>query len=233
VVILQPSYIPWLGYFDLMARADTWVWYDDVDYTRADWRNRNRLATTEPACWVTVPVLARRGKSIADVEIDYSRPWQRKHLETLRHCCHTAPHFATTASLFRSCLEHRHERLADLAIELGEAIAAVLGTRARFLRSSQLDSGAGRKQERLLEICGALGATTYLSGPSARAYIDPRAFSDQGIELRYLDYRPLTYWRGSFPFVDRLSILDPLCWLGGTGTAQLLASGAGTARPAQ
>jgi hypothetical protein len=222
VVIEQPSYVPWLGYFDLMARADTWVWYDDVDYTRADWRNRNRLARAGPASWVTVPVRARRGTRIVEVEIDQGRSWQRKHLETLRHCCGAAPHYEATARLFRSFLERQHRYLADLVIELNETIAAELGIRARFLRSSRLSCGAGRKQQRLLDICGDLGATTYLSGPRARAYLEPPAFQSRGLELRYLDYEPMLYQRGNLPFVDRLSILDPLSWHGGEGTARLL-----------
>jgi hypothetical protein len=225
-VIEQPSYLPWLGYFDLMRQADVWVWYDDVQYTRRDWRNRNLVARDGAKVWLTVPVRhAEREAKINQVDIDYSRSWPRKHLETLRHCYHDAPWFDTVHDLVAAHLGRSPERLADLVIDLGEAIARLLGIGTRFLRSSQLTGIAGVKQGRLLEVCDALGATIYLSGPSARAYIDPAAFAAAGLELRYILYGYPPYLRGGQPFVPDLSILDPLAWIGPTATAELVAAG--------
>src|ERR1051325_5923728 len=93
LVIEQPASLPWLGYFDLMRQADLWIWYDDVQYTSRDWRNRNRVAGAGPPLWLTVPVRRpRRHARICDVEIDHGRDWARKHLETCRHCYRPAPH---------------------------------------------------------------------------------------------------------------------------------------------
>ena len=224
LVVEQPSYVPWLGYFDLMRQADDWVWYDDVQYTRRDWRNRNRLARAGAPSWVTVPVRdAGSSQLICEVEIDRGRRWERKHLETFRHCCGDAPYFAPVNDLYGDLLARRHELLADLVIALGEAIAGLLGITPRFLRSSRLAGLTGAKDERLLAVCRRLGSRVYLSGPSARAYIRPAAFAAAGVELRYVVYDYPPYARGHLPFVPGLSILDALAWMGPAATSDFLA----------
>jgi hypothetical protein len=224
LVVEQPSYVPWLGYFDLMAQADVWVWLDDVQFTRRDWRNRNRIAGAGEPFWLTVPVRShgRFAQRIVETEIDPSRPWVRKHLEAFRHCYASAPHFQSTFDLYRHSLEQPFRLLANLTIELAEAIARQLALATRFVRSSELEVTAGDPQQRLLELCRRLGADTYLSGPRARAYIDPRSFAAGGIELRYVVYGYPPYPRGSRDFVPRLSVLDPLSWLGPAATAAFL-----------
>ena len=229
MVIEQPSYAPWAGYFGLMSQCDLWIWYDDVQFTRRDWRNRNRLAdAANRATWITVPVKSKGGygeQRIDEVEIDEQRPWRRKHLGTLAAGCGAAPEHVATRDLFSGVLDRRHGRLADLAIDLAEAIAARLGIVVETVRSSSLTGVDGKRQQRLLEILERTGATSYLSGPAARSYIDPAAFSDAGLELYWANYdefdaRP--YPRLGRPFVPRLSILDPLAWLGGPQTAAWL-----------
>ena len=222
VVIEQPNYIPWLGYFGLIAQSDVWVWYDDVQYTKRDWRNRNRVAGSGEPSWITVPVKTRGRyeQRICDVEID-GTSWQRKHLETLRHCYADAPFFNEIFALVRDVLERDHIHLADLTIELNESLCTLLGLRPRFLRSSAL-AVEGDRQERLIEICRGAGATVYLSGPAARSYLTIEPFRSAGIELRYIIYDYPPYDRGGRPFVDRLSILDPLVWLGPEKTAALI-----------
>jgi hypothetical protein len=227
VVVEQPNYLPWLGYFDLIAQSDVWVWYDDVQYTRRDWRNRNRVAgpreSVEPV-WLTVPVKSRGRyeQKICEVEIDHDRPWVRKHLETVRHCYGDAPWFGEVFALLSKVLARGHARLADLTIELNEELCRYLGLAPEFRRSSALGV-AGDRQERLIEICRRLGATTYLSGPAARSYISPELFERAGLELRYIVYDYPPYDRGGRPFVPRLSILDPLVCLGPEETAAFLA----------
>src|SRR5437588_7818829 len=97
VGIVQPSYIPWAGFFDLIRQSDVWVWYDDVQYTKRDWRNRNRIAGGTNVEWLTIPVKTkgRFAQRICDVEIDYLQPWARRHLETLRRWYAAAPFFAS------------------------------------------------------------------------------------------------------------------------------------------
>jgi hypothetical protein len=223
VVIEQPNYIPWIGYFDLIRLSDVWVWYDDVQYTKGDWRNRNCVALDGEPEWLTVPVLnkGRFTQTIREVEIDWDQPWPRKHLGTLKRCYARASSYGEVARLLESAFARRPRFLADLTIELCESICALLGLAPRFVRSSALQPAGGR-QERLLDICRQLGATTYLSGPAARAYIDERLFADAGIALRYMVYDYPPYERGPHPFVPKLSVLDALAWLGPLGTAAFL-----------
>ena len=220
-VILQPSYLPWIGYFDLLSQADVWVWYDDVQFTRRDWRNRNRVAGDGDPQWLTVPVKSRGRfeQKILDVEIDDSRPWQRKHLETVRRLYLKAPHTEEVLDVLRQELNRRPERLADLTIDVAEALAARLGFAPRFVRSSTLTDTPGRRDQRLIAICQRLDAGVYLSGPAARAYIDPTNFQAASIELRYAIYEYPPYPRGGQRFVPRLSIVDALSWLGPRATA--------------
>ncbi len=225
IVVEQPNYLPWIGYFDLIAQSDVWVWYDDVQYTRRDWRNRNRVAGAGEPVWLTIPVRSRGRyeQPIREVEIDYERPWARKHLETVRHCYGAAPFFEPVYETLRGALEKEHRLLADLTIGLNEALCGLLGLRTRFLRGSGLDGIEGDKQERLIRICRRLGGTAYLSGPAARDYIQPELFRDAGIGLRYIVYDYPPYERGAQRFIPNLSILDPLAWLGPGEAAAFLA----------
>ncbi len=220
VVILQPSYLPWVGCFDLASQADVWVWYDDVQYTRRDWRNRNRVAGDGEPMWLTVPVRSkgRFEQSIHEVEIDYARPWARKHLETIRRLYQTAPCFEEVFSVLCRELDRRPPRLADLTIGLNEALGALLGLAPRYVRSSALGIEGGR-QERLIEICRHLGGQVYLSGPAAESYIDPAGFERASLELRYAVYDYPPYPRNGRRFIPGLSIVDALCWLGASATA--------------
>lgn len=226
IVIEQPSYVPWIGYFDLMRMADVWVWYDDVQYTKRDWRNRNRVAGGGAPSWLTVPVLTkgRFHQRICDVEIDDSRPWIAQHLQTLRHCYAHAPFFHDVFAVVAGALQAGYRRLSDLTIAMNESLSRLLGLSPVFLRSSDLPSIEGKRVDRLLSICRAVGGAVYLSGPSARAYIDPLAFEREGLELRYIRYDYPPYDRGAHPFVPRLSIVDALAWLGGAATASFLAT---------
>jgi hypothetical protein len=226
VVIEQPNYLPWIGYFDLIRQADVWIWYDDVQYTKRDWRNRNRIAAAGDAEWLTIPVKTkgRFAQRIRDVELDPSQPWRRQHLEGIRRCYARAPFFEPMFSIVEKGFAAGDVRLADLTIRLSQSICAELGLSPDFLRSSELPHAQSDRQERLRELCRLVGGNVYLSGPAAREYIDPGAFAAAGIELRYIVYDYPPYSRGSQPFVPNLSIIDALAWLGARGTAGYLAA---------
>jgi hypothetical protein len=224
VVIEQPNYIPWIGYFDLVGHSDVWVWYDDVQYTKRDWRNRNRIAAAGTAEWLTIPVktTGRLHQRICDVEIDESQAWRRTHLESIRRCYARAPFFETVYAVVETAFAANDAKLADLTIRLCEAISALLELRPVFLRSSQLPATASGREQRLLDICRNAGGSVYLSGPRARAYLNPCSFEAAGIELRYVVYDYPPYARGSNPFLPNLSVVDALAWLGPRGTADYL-----------
>jgi hypothetical protein len=216
-VVLQPSYLPWRGYFDLIDRADVFVFYDDVQYDKHGWRNRNRVKTAQGTAWITVPVHARgaleAGTPIAAVAVDHRRDWVRAHLETLRHAYRRQRYFARYAELLAPILERRHPLLADLTIELTVAIARELGCATRFVRSSEL-ALHGAKNERLLDVLAQVGATRYISGPSARAYIEPQRFADANVALEYITYDYPAYAQPHGPYEEAVSIVDTLFALG-------------------
>jgi hypothetical protein len=226
LVVEQPNYIPWLGYFDLLDRADLWVWYDDVQYTRRDWRNRNRVAGDGDPVWLTIPVRGsdHRNKLIHEVEIDHRQPWAHRHLETLRHLYGRSPFFRPVFDLVRGHLAAAPRLLADLTIDLNEELCRYLGITNRFVRSSRLTGIEGEKTRRILSLCRQLQPDVYLSGPSARDYLTPESFARAGIELRYIAYHYEPYPRDGQRPAIHLSVLDPLFWIGPGATLELMRS---------
>jgi hypothetical protein len=224
ISIQQPNYLPWLGYFQLMRSSDVWVWLDDVQYTTNDWRNRNRIARDGRPLWLTVPVRTRGrfGQRIADAEIDYHRDWVAKHVATVRQWYADAPYAGVALELVESAIEARPARLADLVVPLCEQIAARIGIRPAFVRSSSLAGIEGTGQERVLAICRRFDCGVYLSGPRGRNYIDAAAFAREGYSVRYAVYDLPPYARGPYPFLERLSVLDALAWTGADGVRDLL-----------
>jgi hypothetical protein len=217
-VVLQPSYIPWRGYFHQIRLADIFVFYDDVQYDKHGWRNRNRIKTPNGTQWLTVPV-RHKGNVSEHIPIDEIRisddVWRRKHLLALQQAYRRAPHFADYEALLESFFGQTWRLLADLTIETTIAISRELGiTSTRFVRSSSLEVG-GFRLERLLAVLRAVGATHYLSGPAARSYLDPAAFEAAGVTLEYMTYDYPEYPQLYPPFEPRVSILDLLLMTGG------------------
>lgn len=215
VAIVQSNYIPWKGYFDLINAADVFVWYDDVQYTPRDWRNRNRIKTAQGPRWLTVPCGSHRTRLINQVELRDSL-WQQIHWRTLSRAYARAPHFARYRSFFESLyLERRWRNLSRMNRTFIERICReILGTRTVFRTSTEFDLEAS-KSARLLELLEQIGADRYLSGPSARDYIDERAFAARGIAVEWMDYDGYpTYPQLHGPFEHRVTILDLLFHVG-------------------
>lgn len=213
-VVIQPSYIPWRGYFDLVRRSDIFVFYDDVQYDKHGWRNRNRVKTASGARWLTIPVHAKGNTvdatPINQIRIDWARDWRRSHLEQLRHSYSRAPYFKECAPLLDAIYSDASEHLADFTIAGTVHIARHLGLEsARFMRSSELHA-SGSKNDRLIEVLQKVGATHYISGPSARSYIDEQRFKDANIALEYIEYAYEPYEQLHPPYDGGVSILDLL-----------------------
>jgi len=215
VAIVQPNYIPWRGYFDIIHAVDVFVFLDDVQYTVRDWRNRNRIKTQQgPSAWLTIPTRGGRDQRIADVEIDDAQDWRRKHLASLRHSYGKSPHFATYFPQLSELVTNGPGNLTAFDIALTERICAWLSCERRFLRASQLDA-TGSKDDRLIDIVRKVDGRHYLSGPAARDYIVPQKFADAGIELAYHDYGGYPeYPQISAPFDPQVSVLDLLFAVG-------------------
>lgn len=226
VVVLQPGYLPWSGYFDQFRRADVFVYYDDVQYDTHGWRNRNRIKTAQGPLWLTVPVRhSGLGQPrIMDVEIDGRTRWARKHVASIRQAYAASPHLGAYMPALEELLMRPWERLVDLDIALAEQLAAWLGLSRRVERASQLGIGGG-KSERLLNLCLYFGATTYLSGAAAQDYLDVPLFERHGIEVQWQRYAPPVYPQLHGEFVPYLSALDLLLNCGEQSLA-VLESGA-------
>jgi hypothetical protein len=225
VVILQPSYIPWRGFFDLIRRADVFVFYDDVQYDKHGWRNRNRVKTASGSTWLTIPVMAKGnvtgGTLVKDVGIAWTQDWAKKHLQTLRQSYGKAPCFGEYFEKLVPFFEKRPERLVDLTIPLTIEIARWLDLPARFARSSELGI-EGTKTGRLVEIVKHFGGTEYLSGPSAKDYLEEGAFAEAGITLEYASYKYPEYPQLHPPYDPQVTILDTLFMVGAAQTRALM-----------
>jgi hypothetical protein len=210
VAILQSNYIPWKGYFDLIHDVDHFVFLDDVQYTRQDWRNRNRIKTDRGATWLTIPVGTSLNRRICDVTLPEG--WADAHWRTLTRWYRDAPHFADYRDLFEEIyLRRTWTTLSELNQHLVRTIATdVLGITTQFHDSRDLPSGA-RQQERVLGILRELGADSYISGPAAKAYIDPSRFETAGIELVWKSYEGYPeYSQFHPPFRHDVTLLDLL-----------------------
>ena len=218
VVILQPSYIPWRGYFAQVRKADLFIFYDDVQYDKHGWRNRNQIKTAQGKQWLTIPVHSRgvtEGIPIKDVRIDWSKPWSKAHLKALTFAYNKSPHFKALQSLLESFYNRRDECLADFTIETTILLSRELGIAStRFLRSSHLPDIHGVKTDRLIQILQHVGAKHYISGPSARDYIEKEKFDEAGITLEYMEYNYPEYSQLYPPFDSYVTVLDLLFMTG-------------------
>jgi hypothetical protein len=217
-VILQPSYVPWRGYFDQIRRADLFIFYDDVQYDKHGWRNRNQIKTANGKQWLTIPVHSggvTQGIAIKDVQIDWSKPWAENHLKALAGSYSRAPHFKQYLPLLESFYARKDDSIADFTISTTIDLARALGIgHTRFMRSSELQGITGHKTERLTQILKAVGASHYISGPSARDYIDGQQFKDAGIDLEFMTYGYPEYPQLYPPFDPQVSALDLLFMVG-------------------
>ena len=214
VAVLQSNYLPWKGYFDIIHDVDLFVFYDDVQFTKNDWRNRNRIKTPAGTQWITVPVGQDIRRRICDVTLPDAR-WAQAHWKTLSQNYSRAPHFERYREFFESVyLGRAWTTLSELNRHLIEGISRDLGIQARF-DDSRAHCLEGNASERLLELLRRVGARTYVSGPSARDYLDAAAFTRAGIDVVYKSYEGYPeYPQLHGPFEHAVSVIDLLCQTG-------------------
>ena len=214
VVILQSSYIPWKGYFDLIHDADVFVFYDDVQFTKNDWRNRNRINTSQGLTWLTVPVGSKLSRRVCDVNIPQNK-WQRKHFSTLKMTFAKAPFFEEYFHLIEDLyINNLWTSLSAMNQYAIQQIASILKINTQFIDSRQLKA-AGNRNERLINIIHELEADTYISGPSAKSYLQESMFSAEGIEIVWKNYNGYPMYNQRFStFEHSVSVLDLIFNLG-------------------
>jgi hypothetical protein len=211
VAVLQSNYLPWKGYFDIIHDVDLFVFYDDNQYTKNDWRNRNRIKAAGGAQWLTIPVGESQDRLICEVELNDDR-WQQKHWSSLRQNYSRCPYFERYEGYFEDLyLGHRWTNLSELNHSLIRHISReFLGIRTEFADSRSWRV-SGQKLDRLLDLVGQSGATHYLSGPAAVDYIDPERFAQAGIALEWKSYGGYPEYPQRYPpFEHGVSIVDLL-----------------------
>lgn len=212
VAILQSNYIPWKGYFDMIAAVDEFILYDDMQYTRRDWRNRNQIKTPQGVRWLTVPVKVK-GKydqTIRETEID-GASWAETHWKTLAQNYRIAPHFDEVAAVFEPLYRQRqYTHLSVLNRGLIEAVCGYLGITTKISNSWDYQLIEG-KTERMANLCAQAGGTEYISGPAAKVYVEESVFAELGIKLSWFNYAEyLEYPQLWGDFTHAATILDLL-----------------------
>lgn len=227
VAIHQPNFLPWLGYFDKLARADIFVLLDDVQFPKkgGTWVNRVRMLTGGgQAGWATVPVdRSYHGvRAINEMRIDDSRPWRQKLLKTIRTSYAKTAGFAEVFPLAERLIEGSGAALAELNEDAIRALADALGlTETKLVRSSELEV-AGHATDLLVEIVTELGGGAYLCGAGSGEYLEPQKFEMAGIDLRMQKFGHPVYDQAGGEFVEGLSILDAAMSLGFERCGELL-----------
>jgi hypothetical protein len=212
VAIVQSNYIPWKGYFDFINCVDEFILFDDVQYTRRDWRNRNRIMGPSGPQWLTIPVQAK-GKYYQAIKdtlvVDGS--WRKKHWDTLRCCYSQAPYFREYKDVFEALyLEGVETHLSDVNRRFIEAVMGILGINTKLSWSMDYEVCDG-KTERLLYLCQQAEGTEYVSGPAARCYLDEDIFRGAGIAVSWMIYDGYPeYVQRHAPFEHAVTVLDLL-----------------------
>ena len=212
IAILQSNYIAWKGYFDMIAAVDKFILYDDMQYTRRDWRNRNQIKTPQGLQWLTVPVKVK-GKyhqTIKETELD-NKEWTKKHWGALLQNYKKAPHYKEIIELLEPIyLQANYTHLSELNRSLIENICHYLNITTKITSSTDYQLIEGQT-ERLVDLCVQAGAREYISGPAAKDYVDSHLFDERNIKLTWFDYSGYKeypqLWGG---FVHGVTILDLL-----------------------
>jgi hypothetical protein len=215
IAILQSNYIPWKGYFDIIGSVDEFIIYDEVQYTKNDWRNRNRIKTAAGVQWITIPVYQKSLKQkISETEVSQSN-WAVKNWNTLKTNYGRAPAFKAIAPVFEEFyLKTQLTQLSEINISLIRMICRLLGIMTPITNSADYVL-EGDPTERLVNLCRQCGATRYLSGPAAKNYLREALFQQNNIAVEWMDYSGYPEYPQLYPpFSHYVSILDLLFSMG-------------------
>ena len=212
VAIMQPTYLPWLGYFGLMKSVDLFILLDSVQFTRRSWQQRNQIKSAKDSIWLTVPVLSKgkRDQLISEVEIDQSRDFPQGHQRALELNYKKAPHFDAYMPQLQNLLGADNRYLSNLNIDLINYLRDALGITTPMRRASEFEA-VGTKADLLASLCEQVGATEYISPPGSKDYLDQSdAFAKLGIPLRYFNFMHPEYPQRFGDFLPYMSVVDLL-----------------------
>lgn len=211
ICILQPGYLPWLGFFDQLDQSDEFVLFDTVQYDKHGWRNRNKIKTRQGEQWLTVPVLTKGEayQTIAGVRINNDDKWQKKHVSSIKQNYSRSKYYEIAQNVC-SVIQTPQFLLKDLDYAIIKCLMKHLGINKHLWFSSSLDS-AGGKNGRLIKIIKQLGGDKFIEGSAGSSYIDLQMFKDAGISVSFQEYQHPVYDQLYGDFVPYLSVLDLLC----------------------
>ncbi len=209
---MQPTYLPWIGYFALMKSVDVFIILDSVQFSKRSWQQRNQIKTESGAKWLTVPVISKGKKDqlIADVKIDYSSKFPESHINMIEQNYRKSPFFSDFSEVFFNVLREKHEYLSHLSIDLILLIRELLGIKTIIKYSSDFLT-KGSKDELLAELCEHVGATEYISPPGSKVYLDDSdSFIKRNIPVKYFNYKHINYPQLHGEFIQYMSVIDLL-----------------------
>jgi len=211
VGILQPGYLPWLGFFEQLYQSDTFILYDDVQFEKGSWRNRNRIKTVTGPQWLTVPVRLKGEKNqlIRDVVINSSDPWQKKHINSIVQNYSKSPYFEHYSQGLINCIDKPWKKLVDLDYELIFWLVAQLGIHTEIRLSSDLKI-SGNSVQRLIDMVQSLSGTHFYEGAAGINYIETKKFEQANISVIFQEYKHPVYSQLYGTFCSHLSIVDLL-----------------------
>lgn len=226
VAVHQPNYLPYLGYFHKMAHCDVFVLLDDVQFARRSYTQRVKIKTPNGDRWLTIPVLTKdkRDQRINEVEIDNTQAWGKKHWKSLLHSYRQASYFSMHSDFFEGIYAREYHQLGGLNECLIRYLADELKISTSIVRASSLNV-KGKRTERIINICKALGGDIYLSGISGRNYLTEEKFTEAGIQLQYQDFQHPIYPQLHDEFLPYMSVVDLLFNCGDESRYILLGQG--------
>ena len=213
VAMFQSNYIPWKGYFDIINDVDVFVFYDDVQYTVRDWRNRNIIKSANGCSWLTVPVVNKnlREKKVYEVEIDNTTAWAQKHFKTIVMSYSKTAFLKDYINLLELIyLDNKWTNLSTMNRFIIEQVCKLLNIKTDFVNLQDMGISGNKNGERILKVCRELNCDYVVNGPAAKEFIDQSLFDESGVVLEYKTYEYPTYRQLSFPFEHGVSIFDLL-----------------------
>lgn len=210
-LILQSNYIPWKGYFYAIKEVDIFVMYDDVQYTKNDWRNRNLIKSKQGLQWLTIPIETKNKscQKINEAKI-VNNFWACKHLASIKHNYTKAKYYKQYIPFFEDLYNRCNSKyLIDINRLFLTNICNLLDIKTPIIHSSDYDLKSTNKTERIVEMCSKINVTDYYSGPAANAYIDVALFDNSNINLHYFNYGNFPIYQQLYlPFLHEVSIID-------------------------
>ena len=221
IAVHQPQYLPWLGYFDKISKADIFCYLDNVQYKKNEWQNRNRIKTAQSWQWITVPVRYRFPQKINEIEINNAVNWKKKHLQALITNYHRAPFFKDYISVFEWMYSKNWELLCELNIFMIERLKELFDLQHKPTVRASSFKLSEEPTERLIDICNASGADTYLAGRDGEKYMDLKRFEENGIKVIIQEFEHPVYPQLYQEFQSYLSIVDLLFNCGAAGMQKI------------